>query len=40
MGFHNPTEGLRILIIATDLARQAELKAVLSTSGSQALSGQ
>ncbi len=28
MGFHNPTEALRILTIATDLARQAELKAV------------
>jgi nitrite reductase (cytochrome c-552) len=27
MGFHNPTEALRILTIATDLARQAELKA-------------
>jgi nitrite reductase (cytochrome c-552) len=28
MGFHNPTEALRILTIATDLARQAQLKAV------------
>lgn len=27
MGFHNPTEALRILTIATDMARQAELKA-------------
>ena len=28
MGFHNPEEALRILAAATDLARQAELKAV------------
>jgi nitrite reductase (cytochrome c-552) len=28
MGFHNPEEGLRILANATDLARQAQLKAV------------
>ncbi len=28
MGFHNPTQALRILTIATDLARQAELKAL------------
>jgi nitrite reductase (cytochrome c-552) len=28
MGFHNPEEALRILANATDLARQAELKAV------------
>ncbi len=28
MGFHNPEEALRILSIATDLARQAQLKAV------------
>jgi formate-dependent nitrite reductase cytochrome c552 subunit len=28
MGFHNPEEALRILGIATDLARQAQLKAV------------
>jgi len=28
MGFHNPEEALRILAIATDLARQAQLKAV------------
>jgi len=30
MGFHNPEETLRILAKATDLARQAELKAVLA----------
>ncbi len=28
MGFHNPEEALRILAKATDLARQAQLKAV------------
>ncbi len=28
MGFHNPEEALRILAIATDLARQAQLKAI------------
>jgi len=28
MGFHNPEEALRILSIATDLARQAQLKAI------------
>jgi nitrite reductase (cytochrome c-552) len=28
MGFHNPEEALRILAIATNLARQAQLKAV------------
>jgi nitrite reductase (cytochrome c-552) len=28
MGFHNPEEALRILAAATNLARQAELKAV------------
>jgi nitrite reductase (cytochrome c-552) len=27
MGFHNPEESLRILAAATDLARQAQLKA-------------
>ncbi len=27
MGFHNPEEALRILASATDLARQAQLKA-------------
>lgn len=30
MGFHNPEESLRILAAATDLARQAQLKAVLA----------
>lgn len=30
MGFHNPEEALRILADATDLARQAQLKAVLA----------
>ncbi len=30
MGFHNPEEALRILATATDLARQAQLKAVLA----------
>jgi nitrite reductase (cytochrome c-552) len=29
-GFHNPEEVLRILVVATDLARQAQLKAVLA----------
>jgi nitrite reductase (cytochrome c-552) len=33
MGFHNPTEALRILTIATDLARQSELKAYQAVSG-------
>jgi nitrite reductase (cytochrome c-552) len=28
MGFHNPEEALRILSVATDMARQAQLKAV------------
>jgi nitrite reductase (cytochrome c-552) len=28
MGFHNPEETLRILASATNLARQAEMKAV------------
>lgn len=32
MGFHNPEEALRILAAATDLARQAQLKAVLAMS--------
>jgi nitrite reductase (cytochrome c-552) len=27
MGFHNPEEALRILAAATDLARQAQLRA-------------
>jgi nitrite reductase (cytochrome c-552) len=30
MGFHNPEEALRILASATDLARQAQIKAVES----------
>jgi nitrite reductase (cytochrome c-552) len=30
MGFHNPEEALRILAAATDIARQAQLKAVLA----------
>ena len=28
MGFHNPEEVLRILAASTDLARQAEIKAI------------
>jgi nitrite reductase (cytochrome c-552) len=32
MGFHNPEETLRILASATDLARQAQVKALQSTS--------
>ncbi len=31
MGFHNPEEALRILAAATDLARQAQLKALMAT---------
>lgn len=30
MGFHNPEEALRILAAATDLARQAQIKAILA----------
>jgi nitrite reductase (cytochrome c-552) len=30
MGFHNPEEALRILAAATNLARQAQLKAALA----------
>ena len=30
MGFHNPEEALRILAAATDLARQAQIKAMLA----------
>jgi nitrite reductase (cytochrome c-552) len=30
MGFHNPEEALRILANATDLARQAQIKAMLA----------
>jgi nitrite reductase (cytochrome c-552) len=33
MGFHNPEEALRILAAATDLARQAQLKAALAAAG-------
>jgi nitrite reductase (cytochrome c-552) len=39
MGFHNPTEALRILTIATDMARQAELKAYQAIND-QAAAGQ
>ena len=35
MGFHNPEEALRILASATDLARQAELKAYQAVSGGE-----
>ena len=28
MGFHNPEEALRILAAATDMARQAQIKAI------------
>lgn len=38
MGFHNPEEALRILAAATDLARQAQLKAVQAVSASQSAS--
>ncbi len=31
MGFHNPSEALRILAAATDIARQAQLKAIEAT---------
>jgi len=33
MGFHNPSEALRILANATDLARQAQIKAMEAMSG-------
>jgi nitrite reductase (cytochrome c-552) len=33
MGFHNPEEALRILASATDLARQAQIKAILAGGG-------
>ena len=33
MGFHDPTEALRIMTIATDLARQAEIKAIQASTG-------
>lgn len=35
MGFHNPEESLRILAAATDMARQAQLKAVLAAGTQQ-----
>jgi len=38
MGFHNPEESLRILAAATDLARQAQLKAVQAVSAQQSAS--
>ena len=38
MGFHNPEEALRILAAATDLARQAQLKAVQAVSAPQSAS--
>lgn len=38
MGFHNPEEALRILAAATDLARQAQLKAVQAVSTPQSAS--
>jgi nitrite reductase (cytochrome c-552) len=37
MGFHNPEEALRILAAATDLARQAQLKAVLAAGSVEVL---
>jgi len=37
MGFHNPTEALRILALAVDLARQAQLTAVRAAGASQAI---
>ncbi len=40
MGFHNPTEALRILTIATDMARQAENTALRAVSGTTLTSGQ
>ena len=35
MGFHNPQEALRILAAATDLARQAQVKAVQALNSAQ-----
>ncbi len=35
MGFHNPTEALRILAISTDLARQAQLAAIQAAGNSE-----
>ena len=40
MGFHNPEEALRILASATDLARQAQLKAVEAAGTTDILQGQ
>jgi nitrite reductase (cytochrome c-552) len=40
MGFHNPEEALRILASATDLARQAQLKAVEAAGSPEILQGQ
>ena len=37
MGFHNPDEALRILRNATDLARQAQMKAAQAASDSSLL---
>ena len=39
MGFHNPTEALRILAKATDIARQAQLKAVEAAGTTDILQG-
>jgi nitrite reductase (cytochrome c-552) len=39
MGFHNPEEALRILAAATDLARQAQLKAVEAAGTADILAG-
>ncbi len=39
MGFHNPEEALRILAHATDLARQAQLKAVEAAGTADILAG-
>ena len=35
MGFHNPEEALRILAAATDLARQAQIKAIQALNSAQ-----
>jgi len=40
MGFHNPTEALRILAKSTDMARQAQLKAVEAAGSPSILQGQ
>jgi nitrite reductase (cytochrome c-552) len=40
MGFHNPSEALRALSKAIDLARQAQLKAIQAVNGSTTLQGQ